>query len=162
MKKMLCVVTAIVLAAGVSAAAQKDADAAAIAKIRADYEKATNARDFAAIARLYTADGVEMPPNGPAAKGRAAIEAMNKKMATSMNVTNLKIVSTDTHISGDTAYDVGTYTQRITPKGGPAIDDRGKFVVVLRKTGGSWGVAYAIYNSDLPPPPGPPSAPRRP
>ena len=35
------------------------------------------------------------------------------------------------------------------------MKDTGKYVVILKRTGGSWKVAYAIYNSDLPPPPPP-------
>ena len=150
MKKMLWVVTAVVLAVGVIVAAQKDADSAAIAKVRADYEKAANAGDFAGIAKLHTEDGVEMPPEAAAVRGRAAIEAFHKKMSASMTVSNLRIVPTETRVSGDVAYDVGTYTQRVMPKGAAAIEDRGKFVAILKKTGGTWGIAYLIYNSDVP------------
>ena len=152
--KTWCLVAAAVVVLGVSAAAQKPAgdDAAAVAKVRADYEKAANAQDFAAMARLYAVDGVEMPPNGPSVKGRAAIEAYHKKMSASMTVSGLKVTPTDTRVSGDIAYDVGTYTQRIAPKGAAAMDDRGKYVVILKKTGGTWAVAHAIYNSDLPAP----------
>ena len=44
------------------------------------------AQDAAAIAKLFTADGVEMPPNAPMQKGRAAIEAYHKKFATQVMV----------------------------------------------------------------------------
>ena len=32
------------------------------------------------------------------------------------------------------------------------MNDTGKYTVVLKRVGGAWKVAYAIYNSDLPPP----------
>jgi ketosteroid isomerase-like protein len=60
----------------------------------------------------------------------------------------------ETRATGDTGYDVGTYQQNITPATGAAMDDSGKFTVILKRTGGRWKVAYAIYNSDRPMPGG--------
>jgi hypothetical protein len=34
------------------------------------------------------------------------------------------------------------------------MKETGKYVVVLKRTGGAWKVAYAIYNSDQAPPTG--------
>ena len=62
-------------AAGIAAQGKDDP---AIAKVRSAYQAAAGSQDAAALAKLYTADGVEMPPNAPAAKGRAAIEAFTK------------------------------------------------------------------------------------
>mgnify|MGYP003694269463 CR=1 FL=1 len=42
------------------------------------FQTAAGTQDGAAIAKLFAPDGVEMPPNAPAAKGRAAIEAFHK------------------------------------------------------------------------------------
>jgi hypothetical protein len=46
---------------------------AAIKQVADAYVKATLAGDAKAIAALYTEDAVEMPPNVPSVKGRAAI-----------------------------------------------------------------------------------------
>jgi uncharacterized protein (TIGR02246 family) len=129
----------------------RQGDTAGVAKTRAAYEKASNAHDAAAISKLFTADGTEMPPNAPAAKGRAAIEAMHKTLTTQVEFSQLKIAPTDTKVVGDFAYEVGTYTQTITPKGGKPAPDKGKYVVLLKKVeDGSWEVVYSIYNSDMP------------
>jgi uncharacterized protein (TIGR02246 family) len=129
----------------------RQGDTAGIAKTRAAYEKASNAHNAAAIGKLFTADGTEMPPNAPAAKGRAAIEAMHKTLATQVEFSQLKIAPTDTKVVGDFAYEVGTYTQTITPKGGKPAPDKGKYIVLLKKVeDGSWEVVYSIYNSDMP------------
>ena len=114
---------------------------------------AQGAQDGAAIAKLYTADGVEMPPNAPAQKGRAAIEAYHKQFASQMMVHNLEIKATDTRVLGDVALDVGTYSQNLMPVtgGGKTIVDKGKYLVVLKyDAGGAWLISHAIYNSDLP------------
>ena len=64
------------------------------------------------------------------------------------------ITSTETHVMGDRALDVGTYKQQLmSMKGGGVNDDTGKYVVVLKKdASGAWLITHAIYNSDLPPP----------
>ncbi len=159
--RLVALVGAMVLAASGASAQTKPAgaDEAAIAKVRTAYEKAAGTQDGAALAKLYAPDGVEMPPNGPAAKGRAAIEAFHKAFGQQFMMHGMTITSTETKVHGDYAYDVGTYKQGLMPmKGGAVVDDRGKFVVLLKKdASGSWWVTHAIYNSDvpLPAPPAP-------
>jgi uncharacterized protein (TIGR02246 family) len=154
---LACVVA---LAAGVSAQ-QKAAggDEAAIAKLRTAYQTAAGSQDGAAIAKLYAPDGVEMPPNGPAVKGRAAIEAFHKAFGQQFMMHGMTITPAETKVHGDYAYDVGTYKQALMPmKGGGVVDDHGKYVVLLKKdASGNWWITHAIHNSDvpLPPPPSP-------
>jgi uncharacterized protein (TIGR02246 family) len=153
--RRLTVVLCALAVAGVwtRASAQMGGDAkAGVAKVRENYMKAVNAGDAKGVAMLYTPDGVEMPPNQPMVKGRAALEAYHQKLAAMMDA-KLTITGMDTSVHGDTAIDVGTYSQTLTPKGGKPIQDTGKYVVILRQSGGSWWAAYAIYNSDLPPNP---------
>jgi uncharacterized protein (TIGR02246 family) len=125
----------------------------AIGKLRTAYQTAGNAQDAAAIAKLFAADGTEMPPNAPAQKGRAAIEAYHKQFASQMMVHNLVIKPTDTHVMGDQAYEAGTYSQSLMPMsgGGKMIEDKGKYVVLMKKdAAGAWLVTHLIYNSDIP------------
>ena len=143
------ILTALAMMVAIPAAARQD-DQAGIAKTRAAYEKAANAHDAAGLAGLFTTDGTEMPPNAPAVKGRAAIEAMHKAMATMVDVSNLKITATDTKVAGDFAYEAGTYSQTVTPKGGTPAPDKGKYVVLLRRVENNWEIVYSIYNSDMP------------
>ena len=141
-------------AAGVTAQSKPSADEAAIAKIRTAYQAAAGSSDGAAIAKLYAPDGVAMHPNAPAAKGRAAIEAFHKSFAQQWMMHGITITSTATKVMGDTAYDIGTYKQGImSMKGGPQIDDTGKYIVLLKKdASGNWWVTHSISNSDNPPP----------
>ena len=156
-RNVLMIPVALALAA-TAAYGQANADTAAIAKTRSAFEKSVAAQDASAIAKLYTADGVEMPPNAPAAKGRPAIEAYHKSFAQQFMNHGFSLAATDTKVLGDTAYEVGTYKQTLMAmKGGTMIDDKGKYLVVLKKDGGAWLIAYAMYNSDLPLP-GPPPA----
>jgi uncharacterized protein (TIGR02246 family) len=162
MKRLGLILCALAIAGVGVAARQKAAsgDEAAIAKIRSAYQAAGAAQDAAALAKLYAADGEEMPPNAPAVKGRAAIEKYHKDFATQFMVHGLTVTSAGTHVSGNWASDAGTYKQQLmSQKTGAVIDDRGKYVVVLRKDGGNWSIVHLIYNSDLPPPA--PPAPKK-
>ena len=140
-----------VAVAGIGAQAKDDPG---IAKVRSAYQTAAGSQDGAALAKLYTADGVEMPPNAPAAKGRAAIEAFHKAFAQQWMMHGMTITATETKVTGDTAYDVGTYKQTLMAlKGGGMVEDKGKYIVLLKKdASGAWLITHAMYNSDNPPP----------
>jgi uncharacterized protein (TIGR02246 family) len=125
---------------------------AAISRVADDYVKATLAGDAKAVAALYTEDAVEMPPNQPLIKGRAAIQQYYEKVfASGTRIGRFTLDHLETRAMGDAGYDVGTYQQNLTPSGaGAALDDSGKYVVILKRASGAWKVAYAIYSSDRP------------
>ena len=126
---------------------------AAIKAVADEYVKAVLAGDAKAVAALYTEDAVEMPPNHPSVKGRTAIQQYYEKQLAAGKFASFSLDHMETRAVGDTGYDIGTYRQNVMPQKGQAVDDRGKFIVVVKRTGGAWRVAYAIYNSDQPPPP---------
>lgn len=137
------------LAMAATAAAQSAPEAV---KVRTAYLTAVNAGDPKGVAGLYTDDGVEMPPNQTMVKGRPAVEKYYTGFLGEYTV-KLSLAGIESMTAGDSAFDVGTYSQTITPKqgGGKPIADQGKYVVLLRRgADGQWRVKYAIYNSDLP------------
>jgi uncharacterized protein (TIGR02246 family) len=141
-----------------AAASTSSKDAAVIAVADA-YVAAVLKGDAAGVAGLYTEDAVEMAPGMPSAKGKAAIqEHYGKLFGGPGKVTAFTLDHVEARTSGDVGYDVGTYRQAMSPAPpGAPPEDTGKYVVVLKRMGGKWKVAYAIYNSDLAPPP--PAAP---
>jgi uncharacterized protein (TIGR02246 family) len=128
---------------------------AAIRAVADLYTKATMAGDAKAIAMLYTEDAVEMPPNQPIVKGRAAIQQYYEKQFAGGKIARFALSHLETRAVGDTGYDVGTYRQNVTPTGAKAFDDTGKYAVILKRGPAGWKVAYAIYSSDRPSPAGP-------
>ncbi len=110
--------------------------------------KAFNAGDAAGIAALYTEDGTAMPPNAPAVKGRAAIEAyLAEDIAGSPAGGKLTVKVTDQDHSGDLGYARGTWS--MTDASG-AVVDRGKWVEVRKRVKGNWYIHVDTWNSDLP------------
>jgi uncharacterized protein (TIGR02246 family) len=147
---MMTLLVGLVLGPAVAKAQTAAADPAVL-KVSDDYTKATLAGDVKAIAALYTEDAMELPPNHPPIKGRAAIEAYYTAQFAAAKLTAFTLTHWESTAHGDAAYDVGAYTQTIKPGEGAAMNDTGKYAVILKKEGGAWKVAYAIYNSDQPP-----------
>ena len=152
--RVVAVVSAIALLGITASAQQKSTDDAAIAKVRTAFQTAAGTQDGAAIAKLFAPEGVEMPPNAPAAKGRAAIEGFHKAFGKQWMMHGMTITATDTKVAGDVAYEVGTYKQGLMPQSGGAVfNDTGKYIVLLKKdASGNWWITHAIYNSDVAPP----------
>ena len=65
----------------------------------------------------------------------------------------MKLSPFESRISGDLAFEAGTYSIAIKPKTGQPITDTGKYIVVFKKEGADWKISHDAFNSDLPPPP---------
>ena len=132
------------------------ADEAAIREQTTSWIKAFNGDDAKAIAALYAADSILMPPGAKSVKGPAAIEsfiakeiAAAKKDGAVFSVTG----KTDVGVSGDMGWESGAYA--ITAKG--AVVEAGKFLSVSRKKDGKWLYMRDTWNADAPPAPAAPA-----
>jgi uncharacterized protein (TIGR02246 family) len=115
------------------------------------YTRTFLAGDARAVAEMFTTDGYELPPNLPPVKGRTTIEARYHAFFNGpIKMTAFTLSHIEARIDGNTAYDVGTYEQRLSLPDGKSVTDTGKFVVILKRMPGEWKVAYSTYNSDLP------------
>ena len=132
-------------------AAAMAADRAAIDKLRSDYQSSFNSNDASAAAAHFTETAVSMPPNHEALIGRQAITDDMVAMFEGMGA-ELTISSEEVEVAGDWAFDRGTYTMTLTPKGdGDPMEDKGKYIVILEKQAdGSWKLAREVWNSDNP------------
>jgi uncharacterized protein (TIGR02246 family) len=106
------------------------------------------------VALAYAEDGVAMPPNAPAARGRDAIKAFWSAVFPLHPGGSVR--SEVVTAQGDHAIERGAYTLTMTPPGAkePATDN-GKYVVHWRRVDGKWLIVDDIWNSDRPaaPPP---------
>jgi hypothetical protein len=71
-------------------------------------------------------------------------------------MTDLRLTPTESSIAGEQAFEAGTYSIVVKPGAGQgatgkgSVVDSGKYVVVLKRVGGEWKIAYDIFNSNLP------------
>ncbi len=151
MTRIAALTTASLLAVAFVSAQGSKTDPA-LSKIAADFGAAVTAGDAAKTAMFYTTDATFMPPNEPAIKGRTNIQAWFQKNMDA-GASALKLQPTESRISGDLAFEAGSYSFSVKPKTGEAIKDTGKYIVVLKKEGADWKISHDIFNSDLPPPP---------
>ncbi len=124
-----------------------ESDKAAIEASTQQWAAAAADNDWAAVAMLYTEDGVAMAPNAPASMGRAAVQA---SFETFPPITSMNLKVEDVQGVGDLAYVRGSY-QLTMMVGDEEAEDRGKYIEIRRKQAdGTWLIAADIYNSDLP------------
>lgn len=117
-------------------------------RVLRDYERAWQARDAAALAALFTEDGMTLSSGQPLRRGRAAIR---EGYATGGGPLSLRAVGYAA--DGTVAYIIGGYSEQSGQR------DIGKFVLALRRSpGGRWLIAADIDNSNQPPRPRPPGA----
>jgi uncharacterized protein (TIGR02246 family) len=120
----------------------------AIRRVADAYTAAMLAGDAAAAAAVYGDDAVEMPPGVAPIRGRAAIEQYFRGVFGSCRFTEFALTHAELRASGDVAFAAGTSKATVTPLGGPPVTETGKYLVVLKRAGGEWKVAYSIHNSD--------------
>lgn len=151
---VLCLSPALAEAAASRKPAPASGPNAAILEVGRSFASAANAKDTAKLAALYVEDAILMPPNQELVRGRAAIQAFWQGILDS-GARDVSLSSTGLFESGSIAYETGTYQFTIAPAQGPAVTDRGKYLVGLRRdAGGKWRMQYDIFNSDLPCPAG--------
>jgi len=152
MRKLIPVLSAIALVAGVAAIAcnvAKAADAAAqIRKIDKQWVAAIAKKDPNAIAQFYTADGAILAPGAPIAQGRAAVAKVWKGFV-GLKDFSLTFAPTKINVAkaGDMAYELGTYALSFKTDKGP-VQEKGKYVVVWKKVGKTWKAAADIFNNN--------------
>ena len=126
-----------------AAAADTTNGAASVAKVRQAWADGAHNKDAALVARMYTDDAVLVGSDQPLASGRSAIQAALEKNFPISH--GLQINSENTDVSGDLAYDFGTYAQEVQPPGGKATVVGGAYLVVLkRQSDGSWKIVRHV------------------
>jgi ketosteroid isomerase-like protein len=126
-------------------------DEAAIASFNARYLKAINDGDFATLSSLTTEDHIMLAPNRPALIGKRANDEANRHVSETFNIVETW-APLETVISGDVAYQRGTFTVAATPKaGGNTNRISGNFLRIYRRQpDGTWNMTVDMFNSDQP------------
>jgi ketosteroid isomerase-like protein len=148
---------ALVFAAACSGPAPEEfttKDAGAIRQQNDAFVTAFNEKQTPKVLDMYAENSVFMPPNQPIIRGREALKNFYDDMLNKQGAANLRLNVDEVSGHGPIAYQSGTYEMDLKPGSAAASRDRGKYLFVLRKMGGtngSWRYEYTMWNSDLPP-----------
>lgn len=143
MKRLLTLLSIVVLAGCGGDGSQVSTDPAGIRDQADNLQVQFNIRDTAAIGAVYAPNGSLMPPNMEAVTGREAIEAFWAEFLASGNI--LAIKESQVRASGNIGYRVGTFTIA-SPHN--ELVDKGKYIEVWHHMDGGWQLMYDIFNSD--------------
>jgi ketosteroid isomerase-like protein len=122
------------------------ADADAIRKSSVDLAAAFNEKQIDKVLDFYAENSVIMPPNAPQLRGREPLKSFFDELL-AKGADKLQLTPEEVAGHGPIAYEYGTYAIELGANGGR---DRGKYLVVLRNTGGTWRAEKTIWSSDLP------------
>ena len=159
MRRMIVAVIIIIVGASVAAPSRAvaqtpdtAAEAQAIRELSRQWVATVATKDPAAVVKFYTDDGVLLPQGAALAEGHDAIAKVWRgyfdlpDFSLTFSPTKINVSS-----SGDMAYEIGTYALGF--RGDKGLEqEKGKYVVVWRKVGGTWKAAADIFNSDGPAP----------
>lgn len=118
-------------------------------ELSAAYTRAFNSRNASSLAAFFAEDALLMPPDTASIRGRANIEAAYRARFPIV-VGRLEMRRLDFIPSEDRATVIGTFS--LTPERDEvgARTAHGKYVVVYRRYGEQWLIAYQIVNYDEP------------
>ncbi len=141
--------TAMVAGDSMKAAMPADDNASkdAVAKVRSAWKDGADKKDAAGVAAMYTSDAVLVGSDIPLASGSAEIQTRLGQMFASSTLGSID--SKETAVSGDVAYDYGTFAQTVTPPKGKPTPTTGHYLVTLRKqSDGSWKISHHVSTTD--------------
>jgi len=106
--------------------------------------------DAGALANFYTDQAVLLPPNMNRIEGKKGIEAFWAG-AMQMGVKDALLTSEDLTIMGEFVCEIGNYKLTIQPEGQEPMEDKGKYLVIWKRTpGGIWKLHIDIWNTSMP------------
>src|SRR5215813_7402841 len=127
----------------------QEQDVAAIMEFNKHYLGAINNGDIKTLSALTTDGHVMIAPNRPPIVGKAANDAMNGR-AFEQFVFDESWSPTQTIVSGDLAFQQGSYVSTAKPRaGGESRSIRGTFLrIYQRQPNGEWRMTRDTFNSE--------------
>jgi len=117
-------------------AAPSEPDRQQLEALATRYAEAANRHDAAAIAALFTEDGVFVSPEG-IVSGRAAIEKLYRDTFNAAAVSDTAIKTTELHAVGDLGWTAGQWRNNTQQGNWGAVDER---------HGGAWQLRMLTFN----------------
>jgi ketosteroid isomerase-like protein len=140
------------LVLGLTAAAVHAAgDEQTLRDLDAQWSKAAAAKDVDKTVSYYSDDANVLPANAPIATTKEAIRTLWKSFIDSPGFSiSWRTTKVEVAKSGEIGFVTGTYEFTMNDAAGNPVNDKGKYVEVFEKKGGTWKCGVDIWNSDLP------------
>ena len=122
----------------------------AIRALAQEYVKHYNARDVEKLVTLFTKDGRTLAPYRPLAEGTAALRQVLQQDITDYDPRDLKVETARVEVEGNIAFSLGTFSMNVRTPKGTRLEDKGKWIVALRRENGMWRIVGHCFNTDLP------------
>lgn len=101
------------------------------------YDSNYAAKDPAAMASLYAADGILVSPSGPIVRGRDALKAYYvKRFASGARGHAIKV--DEVHLQGDGGYSVISFSVTVPNAAGALHEERGSIVAIYGRDPDGW------------------------
>jgi len=126
-----------------------DKDITAIERATQEWMARFRAADVPGSAKTVTDDVVLDPPNQPTVVGKQAFEAWTRSLFDMITVDEATATVDEVRVAGDWAVSRGRWHMRGRAGGAPMADTT-RYVLIWERRGGSWKIAYDIWNSANP------------
>jgi ketosteroid isomerase-like protein len=131
-------------------AASTAADEAAIAEFNRRYVQAINDGDLGTLASLTTEGHMMISSGGPPLTGKQALVDAMRRLFETTDIDE-SWAPEETVVSGDLAYQRGTFVVVAKPKaGGTETRMTGNFLRIYRKIDGAWFMVRDSFNAQQP------------
>jgi len=94
---------------------------------------------------LYAEDAVQLPPDRDMIRGRQKIKEFHNA-GIQMGFKDAVLTGRELSVSGDTAYEIGNYTEKFHPKGKEPFEIKGKYLIVYKRIANGWKIHREIWN----------------
>ena len=119
-------------------------------KLRQEWARDLHEKRVGASTALYASDAVFIQPDGARVKGSAAIHKLYEKVTSTFD-SSLNFSSERVEISGDLAFDSGTYTETLVVRAThKSIFSKGSYLTIYRQgKDGNWKIAEQMWAQPL-------------
>lgn len=105
--------------------------------------------DAKALSNLYTSDACLMPVGMNPIKGRKGVEEFWGSVIKGMGLKDATLKTVELIGEGDAITEMGEYLLKLH-SAGKDMEDKGKYLVVWKKTPEGWKIHWDIWTSSLP------------
>lgn len=134
-----------------SAAAAQDSTRLTLGKMREDWVQDLRTKKLEPILKCYAPDAVFLQPNGDRLTGPATLRSFFQMIMSTFN-SDLTLHSENLDVSGDLAYDSGSFEESLTTIAtGARITSKGSYIIIYkRQANGNWEIVQHVWTGTPP------------